>query len=83
MPKSKRKFYKTTYTFTVLSEEPLPDSLSLSDLDYETMDGHCSGQFGETLVEELDGETAAKALIEQGSDPEFFQLTEDGEDIDE
>ena len=30
-----KTYYKTTYTIVVLSEEPLPDSLSLTDIEYE------------------------------------------------
>lgn len=31
----------------------------------------------------VDGPAAAKALENQGSDPEFFRLSEDGEDLED
>ncbi len=32
--------------------------------------------------EELSGKQAAEALLNQASDPSFFNLTEDGDDLD-
>jgi hypothetical protein len=69
----KKKFYKTVFTFEVLSEEPL-ESMSLSDLEYETSEGHCVGRFGETTSEELTEEQVCDELIEFGSQPEFFDI---------
>jgi len=80
---SKRKFYKTVVEFEVLSEEPLPDNVDLETLDYETSAGSWSGRFLETKQKVLNGKQAAKALQVQGSDPEFFRLTENGEDLEE
>ena len=80
---SKRKFYQTTYHIELLTEEPMSDGVSLQDIAYEMTDGHASGVFDQEDVTELDGPAAAAALQAQGSDPEFFRLTEDGEDIDE
>jgi hypothetical protein len=79
---SERKFYKTTITFTVLSEEPLPEHLELGWLDYEVTEGHCSGLFGETIRETVDAPTMAKLLQEQASDPEFFLLDANGNDVE-
>jgi len=81
---STRKFYKSVVHFEVLSEEPL-DRVSLSDLAYETSEGHMSGRFLKTSPdnEELDGAAAARALISQGSDPEFFELANDGSNLEE
>lgn len=76
---TERKFYKTTITFEVLSEEPI-GSVSLSDLEYMTTEGHCSGQFKDTIEQVLNGKEMADALTEQGSDTEFFELDEDGND---
>lgn len=81
---SKRKFYRTIIRYEILSEEPL-GSLSLEDIHYECTEGHCSGVFlpAERDNQEVDGAEMAIMLIEQGSDPEFFQLDEDGNDVDE
>lgn len=79
---SNRKFYRAVFHYEVLSEEPIED-MSLEDIDYECRDGHCSGAFfGEVDRTELTGPEMAKALQTQGSDPEFFQLDEEGNDLD-
>ena len=78
-----RKFYKTVITTVVLSEEPL-EGLS-------TLDALLAGQTGDYSVrsdrtkdsEEVDGATMAKLLIEQESAPDFFNLDEEGNDLDE
>jgi len=75
----KRKFYKTTIKVEVLSELPLPSNPNLAGIAYAIIDGDCSGTVTTESVEELDGPAAAKALMEQGSDPSFFMLTENGE----
>jgi hypothetical protein len=80
--KSERKFYRAIVQYEILSEEPI-GAMSLSDIEYETTDGHMSGHFLETKHEELDSVQMAAALQNQGSDPEFFQLDESGQDLDE
>lgn len=77
---SNRKFYRTVYTVEVLSEEPVGE-MSLADLDYEITEGHSSGRFLSTENEEVDGKKMAELLKAQGTDPEFFQLNDEGEDI--
>jgi hypothetical protein len=78
---SKRKFYRTVIEVEVLSEEPY-DPQTLGGIAHDIMNGDCSGQWEVKENMEVDGPTMAKMLQEQGSDPEFFQLTEDGEDQD-
>lgn len=63
--------YKTVYTVEVLSDEPLGE-VTLGDLQYEITEGHCSGVFKEKSREELPEWQMAKALIRQGSDPNFL-----------
>jgi hypothetical protein len=79
---TQRKFYKTVIQVTILSEEPFSsDELeNLETVNYEITEGGCSGVVKEISHEELTGKQAAEALQAQGSDPELFQLTEDGED---
>lgn len=79
---TERKFYKATFTVEVLSEEPLDGSQSLADLSEMTMEGPCSGKCEMKSHETLDGKQTATALQEQGSDPEFFSIDEDGNDVD-
>jgi len=77
-----RKFHRQVYVVEVLSEEELP-SMSLEELGYEISEGHCSGKFVETFHQEVGGPCMAKLLRGQGSDTEFFQLDENGNDLDD
>jgi len=47
------------------------------------MHGDCSGNVELTETEVLNGKQIAKKLIDQSSDPEFFQVDEKGNDIDD
>jgi hypothetical protein len=80
---SKRSFYKTTYVVEVLSEEPIPDDLTLRQVITEAEEGGYSSQVTSTTTAVLDGPTAARELLAQQSDSAFFQLTEDGDDLEE
>lgn len=79
---TKRKFHKTVIQVTILSEEPFYEEWDLEDVRRSIEEGECSGKCEEVSREEVDGKTMAKLLLEQGSDPEFFNLTEAGEDAD-
>jgi hypothetical protein len=80
---SERKFYRTVITVEVLSEEPYnPDSLSQMAEDCFG-GGDCSGKWSITAQQTVDGPQMAQMLKAQGSDPEFFQLAEDGKDLSE
>ena len=81
----KRKFYKTTITITVLSEdEPVSDDTDdfLIDLAWQIKEGDWSGKVEVTSTKELTAKQAAQALKRQGSDPEFFCLDDDGCEIE-
>lgn len=60
-----RKFFKTVYQIEVLSEEPLPDKMSLAQVEYEITDGHYSGSISITETKLLTAKEAAEALIAQ------------------
>lgn len=77
-----RKFYQTEIKVVVLSEEPIPDTMSLEEIAREAMDGDYSFRWVRKPPEVLNGKQAAKALVQQDSDPGFFRLTDDGEDED-
>lgn len=82
---SKRKFHRHVFTVEVLSEHrinPSADHLDLSALHDMVTYGGCSGKFGQTEYEEIDGPRMAKLLQEQASDPGFFQLDDDGNDTE-
>jgi hypothetical protein len=78
---SERKFHRTVYQIEVLSEEPMPD-ISLNDLAYEIIDGHCSGVFSEVSSDVVNATQIVALLKNQGSDPEFFMLDKNGEDVE-
>lgn len=74
-----RKFYRTTFKVTVLSEEPY-DPDTLADIHYDITNGGCSGSWRMTKSDELNGREVAEALVAQHSDPGFFQLDAEGND---
>lgn len=78
-----RMFYKTVITIEVLSEEPIPDGMSIENIANEAMEGSYSMRSLEEAKETLlNGKEAADALLEQGSNPSFFRLTDDGNDVE-
>lgn len=77
-----RKFYKTVITFEVLSEEPIPPGMDIGNIAYEATEGDYVMRTIGNVKTELDGKQAADALLEQGSTPDFFCLTREGEDED-
>ena len=82
MPPSKRKFHRTVYQYELLTEEE-PGPLTLEGIHYLAIEGHGSGMFLGATGEVVDGPQMAKLLISQGSDPEFFELDEHGDDAEE
>ena len=77
---SKRKFYKTVISVTVLSEEPF-EYENLSQVIYAIGEGDCSGEYHTTEAKVITARQVVRALKAQGSDPDFFQLNEKGQDI--
>jgi hypothetical protein len=67
-------YFRTTYVFEVLSEEPMPDPIGLEELRYQTYEGHCSGLFVDTKKEELTEVEMTAACHEHGTDPGFFMI---------
>jgi len=78
-----RKFYLRTVTIQFISEEPHPDAWSIEDAMFDAKEGDSSMQESSDNTEEVDGKRAVEILVDQGSDPGFFDLTDDGEDADE
>lgn len=82
MPKSKRKFFRQVIEIEVLSEdEPLVWG-DLGDVMGAIDTGPCSGKVREVSCTSVSGSKMAKLLQAQDSDPDFFNLTESGEDAD-
>ena len=77
-----RKFYKTKISFVVISEEPIPDGMNVQAIANEAIEGGYSMGELTTKETELNGIQTAKALIKQGSDPEFFSIDAAGDDAD-
>jgi hypothetical protein len=69
---------RTIICFEVLSENPLPPDLTLGEIYEETISGSFSGRELSRETTEPSPAEMAKLLIEQGSDPEFFDLDEHG-----
>lgn len=79
---STRKFYRTTFKVVVLSEDRSTENLGLLAISQATDDGDCVGDLSVDTIEELTGPDAATALHELGSEPGFFMLDNDGNDVD-
>ena len=82
--KEKRKFYRTVLKTVVLTEEPIPSGLSPTDIlnrmDYDDYVG-----MTHTVVDNqvLSGIRTVTLLKELGSQPEFFNLDDDGNSLDD
>lgn len=77
------KFYETTYTIRVLSEEPIGEGMELEDVLDEADTGDFVAYVSDPEQRTIDGPTCAKLLIEYGSDPEFFNLDADGKALED
>lgn len=69
-----QRFFKTTITVEIISEECPVSELGLADIAHQITDGDCSGEITRTEVVRLTPGQAAQALIDQGSEPGFFGL---------
>ena len=78
---TKRKFYKTRFTYEVLSEEPLGE-VTLESLAEMCDSGSCVGRWWDSKEKKLDGKEAADALCDFGGEPGFFMLDDDGNDTE-
>jgi hypothetical protein len=78
-----KKFYRTIVEIEILSENPFPEGVTLEGIHNEITDGEWSGQYEVKLTEEVDGPAMAKLLDKQGTDPQFFNLNDEGEDEEE
>lgn len=78
-----RKFFKTTYTVVVLSARTPAAGMGLDDLNDAITDGDCSGDVTDDGGIEVTPQEMAALLLSQGSDPEFLQLDEQGNDLDD
>jgi hypothetical protein len=78
---SKRTFYRTVLKVEILSETPYNET-SLEQVAYDINEGDQVGKITtEISSEELNGKEAAAALSDAGSEPEFFMLDKNGNDV--
>lgn len=76
-----RKFYRTKIVVEVLSEDPYYET-NLSNVARDIYSGECVGSVDCEDSKVLSGQEAAAALSEFGSEPAFFNLDDDGNDLD-
>jgi hypothetical protein len=77
---SKRAFHKTVVTVTILSEEQLEFD-DLAELGHMITNGDAVGDY-EVESDNLTPKQAADLAHALRSDPEFFGLTDNGEDVE-
>ena len=79
---AKKTLYRTVIQIEVLSEAPIEHNMSVSEIQNECDNGEYSG-ITNTLVsnQPIYGKVAAKKVIDQGSDTEFFNMDNDGNEI--
>ncbi len=74
-------FHRKVFQIEVLSDSPLND-MSLEQINYAMSMGDCIGREVEVSDEEITSKQCAKLCYELGSEPEFFQLSDEGSPID-
>ena len=73
------RIYRTRIEVVVLSDEPYRFD-TLGEVAYDIRDGDCSGAYTATEANVVfKGAAAVAACQEQGTDPEFFMMGDDGE----
>lgn len=70
-----KKFYKTTFTVIVLSEEPI-HNMALEDIAREVNEGDCALHSFTPKSETVSKNKMVDLLYAAGSDPDFFQIEE-------
>jgi hypothetical protein len=80
---AKKTIYKSVIIVEVLSEEPIESDMLLREIADECDTGSFSGIYEfKILNQPIKGVKASKAIMKQGSSPDFFQMDENGNEID-
>jgi len=79
----KKPIYKTIITLVVLSEDEIPEDMSLGDIMYECDEGAFIGGGIDKTHTVLKGEAAVAEIKKAGSTPDFFQMDDEGNEIEE
>jgi hypothetical protein len=81
---AKKTIYRSVIKFEILSDEPIPDEMTLGELHDECDFGSYSGIHGYISQNKpIKGIKAVHLIKAQGSDPEFFGMDENGNDLDD
>jgi len=80
---AKKKIFKTIITIAVLSEDEIPETSTLGSIMDECDTGHYIMGKVLTSVKEKIGKDAANEVTASGSDPEFFMMDAQGNELDE
>lgn len=79
----KKTIFRSFITLEVVSETPISNGISLSEIAQQCENGDYSGISDWKITNEpIVGVEAAEKLKEMGSDPEFFRMDENGNDLD-
>lgn len=78
-----KKIYRTIIRYEILTEEPIVDEVGLDDIAYQCAHGDWSGRWlpAEENGTELTGKDAVEAIKAQGSEPEFFNMDDEGNEF--
>lgn len=80
----KKKLYRTVIQVEVLSEEPIPEDMTLDQIEEECNTGSYSGVHEKLVVNKVvKGIKAADLVRKQGTSVDFFQMDEEGNDLSE
>lgn len=80
---AKKVLYRSVIQIEVLSEEPIPDEMTLNDIEDECNTGSFSGVHDwKVRNEKVEGIEAVKLTQAQGSSIDFFSMDENGNEID-
>jgi hypothetical protein len=80
----KKTLYRTLIQVEVLSEEPIPEDMTLDQIEEECNTGSFSGVHDYIVRnKKVKGIEAVTLVLKQGSSPDFFQMDENGNDLKE
>jgi hypothetical protein len=72
--------YRTVVQIEILSDEPVSDDVSVSEIDYQGTEGRWSIKVDVTDAREVDAAEMSDLLVAQGSDPSFLLGDEEGDE---
>lgn len=80
----KKVLYRSVIQIEVLSEEPIPEDMSIDDIEEECNTGSYSGVHDwKVRNEKIEGLDAVKATQAQGSSIDFFMMDEEGNELND